>query len=71
VTGPVEAVREREKRRTAIVCSIWLGKFLIVQLGWLFSGGSWLDEYDSVRCGRTTWTLPLVPSVPDSRSGLA
>lgn len=37
------------------VCSIALGKFLRVQIGILFSGGSWDELYDSVRNGTTTW----------------
>lgn len=32
-----------------MVCSIMLGKFLIVHEGCDFSGGSCDDEYDSVR----------------------
>lgn len=39
-------------------------------MGMDFSGGSWLELYDSVRKGITTWTLPLVPRVPDSSKGL-
>ena len=53
-----------------MVCSIALGNDLSVHIGMLFSGGSWLDEYDSVRWGITTCTFALVPSVPDSSSGL-
>ena len=37
------------------VCSIWLGKFLRVQMGMLFSGGSWDELYDSVTSGMTTY----------------
>jgi len=40
-----------------------------VQLGVSFSGGSWDEPYDSVKCGTTTWTLPFVPRVPESMSG--
>mmetsp|Transcript_14998 Transcript_14998/g.38941 ORF Transcript_14998/g.38941 Transcript_14998/m.38941 type:complete len:230 (+) Transcript_14998:974-1663(+) len=58
-----------ESRAHWIVCSIWLGKFLSVHTGIERSGGSRLDAYDSVMLGTTTCTLPLVPRVPDSRSG--
>mmetsp|Transcript_82904 Transcript_82904/g.222377 ORF Transcript_82904/g.222377 Transcript_82904/m.222377 type:complete len:308 (-) Transcript_82904:1187-2110(-) len=47
-----------------------LGKFLRVQMGMAFSGGSLDELYDTDWCGITTWTLPLVPRVPESRSGL-
>ena len=57
-------------RAHSMVCSIWLGKFLRVQMGMDFSGGSRDEPYDSVRWGTTTWMLPLVDSVPDSSSGL-
>ena len=52
-------------------CAIAFGKFLTVQEGVSFSGGSWEDEYDSVRCGMMTWVLPFVPSVPDSSKGFS
>ena len=55
---------------TCNVCLMAFGKFFSVQMGMDFSGGSWLELYDSVRKGITTCTLPWVPSVPDSRSGL-
>jgi hypothetical protein len=54
---------------TWMVCSMAFGKFLTVQEGIDFSGGSCEDEYDSVRNGTTTWVLALVPSVPDSSRG--
>lgn len=47
-----------------------LGKFFRVHMGMDFSGGSWLELYDSVRKGITTCTLPLVPRVPESNRGL-
>ena len=55
--------------RTSMVCEIALGKFFTVHTGNSFSGGSWDDAYDSVRCGTMTCVLPFVPRVPDSRSG--
>jgi len=45
------------------------GKFLTVQEGIDFSGGSWEEEYDSVKNGTTTWVFALVPRVPDSNRG--
>mmetsp|Transcript_15560 Transcript_15560/g.37079 ORF Transcript_15560/g.37079 Transcript_15560/m.37079 type:complete len:217 (+) Transcript_15560:1367-2017(+) len=52
-----------------MVCSIWCGKCLRVHSGMLSSGGSCESPYDWVMCGNTTWTLALVPSVPDSSRG--
>ena len=46
-----------------------LGKFLTVQEGIDFSGGSWEEEYDSVKNGTTTCVLAFVPKVPDSSKG--
>ena len=55
--------------QTCKQCSIAFGKFFKVQIGIDFSGGSRDEPYDSVTPGITTWVLPIVPSVPDSRSG--
>lgn len=37
------------------VCSIAFGKFLSVQIGMVFSGGSCDELYDSVKNGTTTY----------------
>mmetsp|Transcript_29787 Transcript_29787/g.97490 ORF Transcript_29787/g.97490 Transcript_29787/m.97490 type:complete len:307 (+) Transcript_29787:1612-2532(+) len=51
--------------------SISDGKLRSVHMGMLSSSSASLwSPYDSVLCGSTTCTLHLVPSVPDSSSGL-
>ena len=52
-----------------MVWSILFGKLRNVHCGKDCSGGSWELEYDSVRLGKTTCVLPLVPRVPLSRRG--
>ena len=51
-------------RDHSIQCSIWDGKLRRVHMGMPFSSSLGPSTYETVLCGRTTWTLPLVPSVP-------